>query len=108
MRHPVGRNLVVGLTTVFRSIGTTQINHLVFWSMSHLWLIKPFLKPFLRFLQQDRDIVEKAEGLVQPNLMLINDADVQAKWYFRLKKLMAMLQIKNHLVISRTNDLIGD
>ena len=86
----VGRNLVVGLTTVTPIDGkTTQINHLVFWSMSYLWLIKPFLKPFLkRFLQQDRDIVEKQQRGLQyePNLMLINDADVQAKWYFRLKK----------------------
>ena len=57
--------------------------------MSYLWLIKPFLKPFLkRFLQQDRDIVEKQQRGLQyePNLMLSNDADVQAKWYFRLKK----------------------
>ena len=57
--------------------------------MPYLSLLKPFLSPFLkRFLQQDRDIVEKQQRGLQydPNLMLINDADVQAKWYFRLKK----------------------
>ena len=86
----VGSKLVVGLTTVTPiDRKTTQINHLVFWSMPYLSLLKPFLSPFLkRFLQQDRDIVEKQQRGLQygPNLMLINDADVQAKWYFRLKK----------------------
>jgi hypothetical protein len=41
-----------------------------------------------RFLGQDRDVVVKQQrGLAfNPQLMLINDSDIQAKWYFRLKK----------------------
>jgi hypothetical protein len=41
-----------------------------------------------KFLRQDRDIIVKQQrGLRHdPSLLLINDADVQAKWYFRLKK----------------------
>ena len=43
----VGSKLVVGLTTVTPiDRKTTQINHLVFWSMPYLSLLKPFLSPF--------------------------------------------------------------
>ena len=39
------------------------------------------------FTNQDRDILEmQSRGLVHnPALMLIDDADTQAKWYHRLK-----------------------
>jgi hypothetical protein len=39
------------------------------------------------FLDQDRQVVVKQrEGLVhQPRLMLINDADTQARWWMRVK-----------------------
>jgi hypothetical protein len=39
------------------------------------------------FLGQDRDVVVKQrEGLVhKPRLMLINDADTQARWWMRVK-----------------------
>jgi hypothetical protein len=50
--------------------------------------LKPLLRPFVRaFLRQDRDImVMQQEGLkFDPPLMLIDDADRQAKWYYRLK-----------------------
>ena len=40
------------------------------------------------FLKQDRDVVVmQQESLAHdPRLMLINDADTQAKWYYRLKE----------------------
>jgi len=47
------------------------------------------LRPFAKtFLGQDGDMVDlQQEGLkYDPRLMLINDTDVQAKWYFRLKE----------------------
>ena len=58
------------------------------------WLvaIKPFFRPFARaFLGQDRRIVElQNEGLkFAPPQMLIQDADVPAIWYHRLKKAWA-------------------
>ena len=66
-----------------------EVHQSIHWTMS--WL-KPF-KPLLRFLtwqfmHQDLAIVEKQqEGLAfDPTLMLIGDADTQAKWYFRLKQ----------------------
>jgi hypothetical protein len=42
----------------------------------------------LQFLNQDRDVVVKQqEGLAyHPSLMLIDDADMQAKWYYRIKR----------------------
>ena len=86
----LGDPILLSLTTVTPiNRKTRQINHLVFWSMFYLWLIKPFLKPFLkRFLQRATDVVQKQQRNLQyePNLMLSNDAGVQGKWYFQLKK----------------------
>ncbi len=84
------RNSVVGLTAVTPcSANLTVVHHLVYWTIPWLTLIKPALKPYLRkFLKQDRDIVSKQQRGLQyePNLLLINDSDAQAKWYYRLKK----------------------
>jgi hypothetical protein len=46
------------------------------------------LRPYVRaFLRQDRDIMQRqSEGLrFAPVLALIDDADTQARWYYRLK-----------------------
>jgi len=67
----------------------TMVHHAIYWTWPWLNLVKPVLPYFARtFLGQDRNIVAlQAEGLEdQPDLMLINDADVQAKWYYRLKR----------------------
>jgi phenylpropionate dioxygenase-like ring-hydroxylating dioxygenase large terminal subunit len=86
----VGRNALVGLTAVTPVTAETTIVHqLMYWTMPWLSALKPVLRPLVRtFLGQDRDIVVKQQrGLVhQPDLLLINDADMQAKWYYRLKK----------------------
>lgn len=67
----------------------TQIIQMSFWNMSWLNLMKPVVRAFShKFLWQDIDAVTKQqEGLkYDPSLMLINDADTQAKWYYALKK----------------------
>lgn len=67
----------------------TEVHHIIYWNMPWLSAIKPLLRPFARaFLNQDRQVVERQrEGVAHnPRLMLINDADVQAKWYYALKK----------------------
>lgn len=67
----------------------TQIIQMSYWNMPWISLIKPAIKAFSHtFLWQDIDAVTKQqEGLkYDPSLMLINDADTQAKWYFSLKK----------------------
>ena len=86
----VGQWAVVGLTCVTPiSPKETEVNHVIYWTVPWLTPIRPFLRPFARaFLAQDRQIVEKQQvGLAfDPPLMLVNDADIQAKWYYRLKK----------------------
>ncbi len=84
-----GKHTVVGLTTV-TPIGPmeTEITQSFFWTVPWLSWAKPVARRFIRyFLKQDGDMVDlQQEGLkFEPRLMLINDADVQAKWYFGLK-----------------------
>jgi len=68
---------------------TTEINHCTYWTAPWLSLLKPLLRPYVRaFLRQDRDIMERQQqGLrAAPVLALIDDADTQARWYYRLKE----------------------
>jgi phenylpropionate dioxygenase-like ring-hydroxylating dioxygenase large terminal subunit len=85
-----GRHTLVNLTAVTPlSDSESEINHAIYWTLPWLKPLKPLLRPFVRsFLRQDRDImVRQQQGLQhQPSLLLINDADTQAKWYHRLKQ----------------------
>lgn len=85
-----GRHSVCNLTAVTPvDENNTIVNHAIYWTVGWASAIRPLLQPFARnFLRQDRDIVvRQQEGLRHdPNLMLINDSDTQAKWYYRLKK----------------------
>ena len=67
----------------------TIIHQMLYWDMPWLTLAKPIVKKFTHaFLHQDIDAVSKQQhGLkYDPTLMLIRDADTQAKWYFNLKE----------------------
>jgi phenylpropionate dioxygenase-like ring-hydroxylating dioxygenase large terminal subunit len=83
------RHAVVGLTAITpRTDEETEV-HQIFWA-SPRWAaaLAPLLKVFMRiFLDQDRQVVvRQREGLVhRPRLMLINDADTQARWWMRVK-----------------------
>ncbi len=85
-----GRHRVCNLTAITPiDDETTEINHCVYWTSPWLGLLKPLLRPYVRaFLRQDRDIMARQrQGLRwAPPLMLIDDADTQAKWYYRLKR----------------------
>jgi phenylpropionate dioxygenase-like ring-hydroxylating dioxygenase large terminal subunit len=85
-----GRHLVGNLTAITPiDDRTTEINHCIYWTSPWLSVLKPLLRPYVRaFLQQDRAIMERQQqGLrFEPPLMLIDDADTQAKWYYRLKR----------------------
>ncbi len=85
-----GRHVLCGLTAMTPiTAKETEVNHVIYWTQPWLVPMKPLLRPFVRaFLRQDRDIVIKQqEGLkYESNLMLINDADMQAKWYYQLKR----------------------
>jgi phenylpropionate dioxygenase-like ring-hydroxylating dioxygenase large terminal subunit len=88
-----GRRIDVSGLTVCTPIdgNSTQVTQIFYWPA---WL--GFLKPFFvllgpTFLGDDRRIVElQMQGLkFDPPLMLIQDSDVPAMWYHRLKKAWA-------------------
>ncbi|HEX2594583.1 MAG TPA: aromatic ring-hydroxylating dioxygenase subunit alpha [Rhizomicrobium sp.] len=88
-----GRHILVTGLTVCTPVdaNTTQVTQIFFWPA---WL--SFIKPFFMvlgptFLGDDRRIVElQKQGLAfNPKLMLIQDSDVPAMWYHRLKKAWA-------------------
>lgn len=77
---------VTALTPVDET--NTRITQLAYWDIPWLSLLKPALHIFSKnFLGQDMDAVTKQQdGLkYDPSLMLIKDADTQAKWYYSLK-----------------------
>ena len=83
------RHAVVGLTAITPITDEATEVHQIFWA-SPRWVapLSPLLKPFMHtFLDQDRRVVvQQREGLVhKPKLMLINDADTQARWWMRVK-----------------------
>ena len=86
----VGRHLVCNLTAITPvDDRVTEINHCIYWTSPWLSALKPVLRRYVRaFLHQDRTIMERQQqGLrFNPPLTLIDDADTQAKWYYRLKR----------------------
>jgi phenylpropionate dioxygenase-like ring-hydroxylating dioxygenase large terminal subunit len=87
-----GRVEILGFTAVTpQDAAHTLVSQVFYWPPA-LSLFKPFFQPFARaFLGQDRKMVElQHEGLkFSPPQMLIQDADVPAIWYHRLKKAWA-------------------
>jgi len=85
-----GRHRVSSLTAITPiEHRMTEINHCIYWTPPWLSILKPALRRYVRaFLRQDRDIMERQQqGLrFDPPLTLIDDADTQAKWYYRLKR----------------------
>ncbi|HJU18206.1 MAG TPA: aromatic ring-hydroxylating dioxygenase subunit alpha [Stellaceae bacterium] len=85
-----GRAFVANLTAITPvDARTSEINHCIYWTLPWLGALKPLLRRYVRaFLRQDRDIMlRQQQGLAfDPPLLLIGDADTQAKWYYRLKR----------------------
>lgn len=85
-----GRHRFFGLTAITPiDRSACLVTQAMYWTMPWLTVARPLLRPFIRrFLEQDRAIVAAQQaGLAHgPSLMLIDDADTQAKWYFRLKR----------------------
>ncbi|HWK43387.1 MAG TPA: aromatic ring-hydroxylating dioxygenase subunit alpha [Stellaceae bacterium] len=85
----IGRHVMCHLTALTPINDTeTEINHTIYWTMPWLDPLRPIFRPFARaFLAQDRDVISKQQlGLVHnPQLLLLGDPDVQARWYLRLK-----------------------
>ncbi len=94
IRGFIGRRQVdvVGLTTCTPVDADNTIVTQIFYWPWWLGFLKPFFLLFGRtFLSDDRKMVElQREGLkFNPSLMLIQDSDVPAMWYHRLKKAWA-------------------
>jgi len=83
---------VVGLTVCTpRDAETTQVTQIFYWP-AWLAVLKPFFMALgPTFLGDDRRMVElQKEGLkFNPSLLLIQDSDMPAIWYMRLKKAWA-------------------
>jgi phenylpropionate dioxygenase-like ring-hydroxylating dioxygenase large terminal subunit len=79
------------LTTVTPVTSSTcRIDVIAAWNVFyHVPLVTPVAKFFgAKFVKQDQEtMIQQAEGLRHnPSLMLIDDADKPAKWYFALKQ----------------------
>ncbi len=65
-----------------------RLDFVAAWNLFPWFPVTPFLRFFgKRFIGQDQRVIELQQpGLkVQPRMMLIDDADRQARWYFQLK-----------------------
>ncbi len=84
------RMIYAGLTAITpETAARSVLNHAIYWTPWWMSAAKPAMAYFMRaFIGQDRRAMAMQQrGLVDdPPLMLINDADVQAKWYYALKK----------------------
>jgi len=86
----VGNKGILSFTAVVPiDENNTEITSIFFSDMTIVKVLKPILKVGANiFLNQDGDIIKlQAECLKHdPRLMLIDDADRQAKWYYTIKK----------------------
>lgn len=94
-----GRHRICGMTTLTPLTDRqVELHQFFYWTVPWLTLARPFIRPFVRtFIEQDRDVVDKQQqGLNEdPQLMLINDADKPARWYYQLKKELIASRAEN-------------
>jgi phenylpropionate dioxygenase-like ring-hydroxylating dioxygenase large terminal subunit len=67
----------------------TAVHHVMYWTVPDGGVLVPLIRLIAsRFIDQDRRaVMSMAEGQkFLPATMLIRDADMQARWYFRLKR----------------------
>ncbi|MBL8644744.1 MAG: aromatic ring-hydroxylating dioxygenase subunit alpha [Rhodospirillaceae bacterium] len=85
-----GRYDYCGLTACTPINATrTEVHHVMYWIVPGGALLKPLVRwAAWRFLDQDRRaVMNMEEGLkFNPATMLIKDADMQTRWYLRLKR----------------------
>ena len=84
------RHSAVALTAITPlTAGQTEVHQCLYWTPGWLAPFKPLAKKLAGiFLEQDLDmVIKQQEGLAHaPSLTLVDDADTQAKWFFRLKR----------------------
>jgi phenylpropionate dioxygenase-like ring-hydroxylating dioxygenase large terminal subunit len=106
----IGTRQVASVTAVTPlNDNEAEVNHAIYWTMPWLSLVKPLLRPYVRaFLNQDRAVIAlQRDGLkYNPPLLLINDADTQAKWYFRLKAESLRARAENRDFVNPVKDRV--
>ena len=106
----IGKHTVCNLTTVTPQTDTnTEITNLIYTSIGWLFLLAPLVKYFAtRFLEQDRSVVVmQQDGLkYEQNLLLIRDADTQARWYYQLKNEFQRSRSEARAFINPVKDVI--
>ena len=94
-----GKHHICGVTTLTPLTATqVELHQFFYWTIPWLSLIRPLMRPFMKtFIEQDRDVVDKQQqGLNEdPQLILINDADKPARWYYQLKKELQQSRLEN-------------
>ena len=100
----VGEKRLLSFTAVVPvDENNTEITQVFFNDFAVVKLLKPIIKKGASiFLNQDGDIIKlQAECLKHdPRLMLIDDADRQAKWYYMLKKEWAKSQAEGRAFVN--------
>ncbi|ERN40751.1 phenylpropionate dioxygenase [Rubidibacter lacunae KORDI 51-2] len=83
------QNHICNLTTITPiSEEETEVTTLFYTTIPWFGLLKPILLPLTRaFLQQDRQMLidQQTRLKFDPALLLVKDADTQARWYFQIK-----------------------
>jgi hypothetical protein len=67
----------------------TAVHHVMYWNVPGAALLRPVVRSMAhRFPDQDRRaVMAMVEGLAfGPSTMLVQDADTQTRWYYRLKR----------------------
>lgn len=94
-----GDRQVCGLTAVTPvDDKETELHHAMYWNMPWLTAFKPLAMLVAKlFIDQDRRAAaQQQEGLkYDPALMLIDDSDKLAKWYFRCKREFVQAQAEH-------------
>jgi len=105
-----GKRVVGNLTCVTPISETeTEITHSIYVNDGWLRLLSPLVRIFTkRFLGQDRDVVVmQQDGLkYEKNLMLIRDADTQARWYQQIKNEFARAQDESRPFVNPVKETV--
>ena len=103
-------HILCNLTTITPISETeTEVTTSFYTTLRWFKTVKPLLVPFFRtFLNQDRQMVVKQQVGLQhdPPLMLIEDADTQANWYYQLKREFARATAENRPFINPVTERV--
>lgn len=105
-----GKNVVCNLTCVTPiDDNNTEITHMISTNIGWLKIFAPIVKIFARrFLNQDKSVVVMQQGGLkyEKNLLLIRDADTQARWYQQLKNEFLRAQTEQRAFVNPVKETI--